>query len=80
MMKVERKDNEKKTVFFEDLEVGDVYRDSDGFICIKVSAKEDNAECNALTCGWIEENHWEPTWETYGTEVTPLNATLTVWE
>ena len=68
---------EKKTIFFEDLEIGDVYRDDEGFICIKINNKDDG-ESNSLTYGWTEEGRWEPTFETYGTEVEPIEADLVI--
>lgn len=77
MMTVERKIN-PYTTMFEDLPLGEVYRDEDGCLAIKVSNKE---EGNCLTLGWPNGgNEWSLTTESLDTEVTPLKATLTVWE
>ena len=77
MMTVERKEAPKRTTTFDALPIGEVYRDEEGFIAIKVSNKEDD---NCLTLGWVSENVWSTTSETSSAEVTPLKATLTVWE
>ena len=78
MMTVEkRKEAPKRTTTFENLPIGEVYRDEEGYITIKVSDNEDD---NCLTLGWISENVWAVTSENRNTEVTPLKATLTVWE
>lgn len=68
---------EKKAIVFEDLKIGDVYRDSDGLICIKVSTDCD-AEYNALTYGYIEVDRWEPTFEVFNAEVFPVEADLII--
>ena len=77
MLTVERKEAPKRTTTFDALLIGEVYRDEEGFITIKVSDKEDD---NCLTLGWVSENVWATTSETSSAEVTPLKATLTVWE
>ena len=77
MMTVERKEAPKRTTTFDALPIGEVYRDEEGFIAIKVSNKEDD---NCLTLGWVSENVWSTTSETSSAEVIPLKATLTVWE
>lgn len=77
MMTVERKEAPKRTTTFEALPIGEVYRDEEGYIAIKISDKEND---NCLTLGWINENAWTTTSESSDAEVTPLKATLTVWE
>lgn len=77
MMNVIEQKTEEKTVLFEDLEVGDIYRDEDGLICIKTSDK-DSAEYNSLTYGYIEVDRWEPTFESFGVRVTPIEADLVI--
>lgn len=77
MMKVIEQKIKKKTVLFEDLEIGDVYRDEVGFVCIKISNKDDE-EYNSLICGWAEEGHWSPIFESDNTEVEPLEADLVI--
>lgn len=77
MMTVERKEAPKRTTTFENLPAGEVYRDEEGFISIKVN---DNETANCLTLGWLRENEWTATSESSNAEVTPLKATLTVWE
>lgn len=73
MMKLERKDEIQVT--FEDLSIGDVYKDEDGFICIKI---KDGPGDNSLTYGWQGTSGWSTTSEISHAEVTPLKATLTV--
>lgn len=68
---------EEKTVLFEDLKVGDIYRDEDGLICIKTS-NDDRAEYNSLTYGYIEVGCWEPTFESFNVEVFPIDADLVI--
>lgn len=77
MMNVIEQKTEEKTVLFEDLKVGDIYRDEDGLICIKTSDK-DSAEYNSLTYGYIEVDRWEPTFESFGVRVTPIEADLVI--
>lgn len=77
MMTVERKEAPKRTTTFENLPIGEVYRDEEGFIAIKVNDKEND---NCLTLGWYNENEWAATSENLNAEVTPLKANLTVWE
>lgn len=74
MMTVERKD--KLTVKFASLEVGDVYKDEAGRICIKLNNDD---TFNSLTFG-INGDTWEVTSEYLYAEITPLKAKLTVWE
>ena len=68
MLTVERKEAPKRTTTFENLPIGEVYRDEEGFISIKVSNKKDD---NCLTLGWISENEWRSTSESSNAEVTP---------
>ena len=77
MLTVERKEAPKRTTTFENLPIGEVYRDEDGYIAIKVS---NNDKENCLTWEWDSENEWALTAESLSTEVTPLKANLTVWE
>lgn len=77
MMKVERKETPKRTITFEALPIGEVYRDEDGFIAIKVNNNEGD---NCLTLGWLTEGEWTLASENRSAELTPLKATLTVWE
>lgn len=78
MMKLERKETPKRTVKFCDLPIGEVYRDEDGRVAIKL---EDEISNNSFTFGWLdEENTWEVTTENRNADVIPLKATLTVWE
>lgn len=73
MMKLERKD--KSITTFEELSIGDVYKDEDGYICIKT--KEGDGD-NSLTYEWAGVGGWSTTSETSIAEVTPMKATLTV--
>lgn len=77
MLTVERKDAAKRTVEFQTLPIGEVYRDEEGYIAIKISNKDKD---NCLTLGWDCEKKWSLTGESLSTQVTPLDATLTVWE
>lgn len=77
MMTVERKEAPKRTTTFENLPTGEVYRDEEGCISIKVNNSE---TANCLTFGWFNENVWAVISENLDAEVTPLKATLTVWE
>lgn len=76
MMKVIEQKIGKKAVLFEDLKIGDVYRDKNGLICIKVSNSE--AEDNSLTYGWGTAGEWKLTIEEYNAEVEPLEADLVI--
>ena len=76
-MTVERKEAPKRTTTFENLPIGEVYRDEEGYIAIKVNNNEEN---NCLTLGWLTEAEWSLTSESWSAELTPLKATLTVWE
>lgn len=78
MMKVIEQKMEKKTALFEDLKIGDVYRDENGLVCIKVSNKDRSTECNSLTYAMTEEGHWERTFEAYDAEVEPLETDLVI--
>ena len=67
-----------KVVHFEDLCVGDVYRDRNGYLCIKINDDYDN---NNLTYGFENQGGgWATTGEDALAEVTPLKATLTISE
>ena len=77
MLTVERKDTPKRTIRFEDLPIGEVYRDEEGFIAMKLN---NNGQDNSLTFEWSCHEEWEVTSENLLAEVTPLKATLTVWE
>lgn len=77
MLNVIKKKAEENTVLFDDLKVGDIYRDDDGLICIKISDKN-SVEFNSLTYEWSEEGCWEPTFESFGARVTPIEADLVI--
>lgn len=75
MLKVIEQKNSPKTIRFEDLRIGDVYKDEEGYICIKVS---DGCVDNNLTYEYNEEGEWEPTSEDFHVEVTPIEAELII--
>lgn len=77
MMNVIETKAEKKIVVFGDLKIGDIYRDEDGLICIKTSNK-DNGEFNSLTYEYTEVGCWEPTFESFGVKVFPIDADLVI--
>lgn len=60
-------------VFFEELEIGQVYEDRDGVLCIKTnnSDNEDNCIC------FVGEE-WEASLESLTARVIPLIATLEI--
>lgn len=62
-------------VFFEELEIGQVYEDKDGVICIKTSDSTIGDNC---ICFMGEE--WEASVESPATRVIPLVATLEIEE
>lgn len=73
MMKLERRN--KNSMTFEDLSIGDVYKDGDGYICIKV--KEGEGE-NSLIYGGSGVDGWSTTYEVSSAEVTLMKAVLTI--
>ena len=76
MMKVIKQEKSPKIIHFEDLHIGDVYRDEEGCICIKTS---NNREDNNLTYGYDERpDEWEITSEGFNAEVTPIDAELVI--
>ena len=76
MMKVIRQENSPKIIHFDDLHIGDVYRDEVGCICIKIS---DNCVDNSLTYGYDERpDEWGVTSEDFNAEVTPIEAELVI--
>ena len=60
-------------VNFEDLPIGQVYEDGEGFICIKTGSGDidDNCICYIV-------NGWEVNTESMATKVTPLKTTLLI--
>lgn len=59
--------------FFKDLEVGQVYEDRDGVLCIKTNNSDDEGNC---ICFLGEE--WEDSLESPTARVIPLVATLEI--
>ena len=76
MIKVIRNDLLSKTIHFEDLQIGDIYKDEEGLVCIKVSNDMENE--NALTYEWNEVGKWVLTFEASCAEVTPIEADLII--
>ena len=66
-----------KVVNFEDLDIGDVYKDEEGDICIKVSNQFRDEIPNFI---YYESkcDAWEVGYEYRTTEVIPLNAELVI--
>ena len=75
MMKVINQEKALKTVCFKDLCIGDVYKDEDGHICVKVS---DDCENNNLTYEYDGQDEWELTSEASFAKVTPIDAELVI--
>lgn len=75
MINVVNQNAHPKTVLFEDLHVGDIYKDEDGYICLKTSYKGVD---NCIIYGGSEECTWESGFETASAEVTPLEADLVI--
>ena len=75
MMKVIKQEKALKIVYFKDLCIGDVYKDEDGYICIKVS---DDCKDNNLTYEYDGQDGWELTSETPFVKVTPIDAELVI--
>lgn len=75
MLKVIEQKNSPKTILFNDLCIGDVYKDEDGHICVKVS---DDCEDNNLTYEYNEKDGWELTSESSYAKVTPIDAELVI--
>lgn len=77
-MKVDNRFKIETTVQFDSLDVGDVYEDEDGIICIKTSGNyyDDShyGKCIALVNGeWREEEEHRDSY------VKPLEATITLY-
>lgn len=64
-----------KIVKFEDLEIGDVYKDGDGLISIKISKQYKDGVPNAI---YYEGEEWVTGYEYRSAEVVPLNAELVI--
>ena len=60
-------------VFFEELEIGQVYEDKDGVLCVKTNASNNKNNC---ICFVGEE--WEVGSESLTSKVIPLIATLEI--
>ena len=68
-----------KVVRFEDLDIGDVYSDEDGSICIKVSRQFKDGIPNII---YRERDceEWETGYEYRSAEVVPLNTELVIYD
>lgn len=76
MLKVIEQENSPKIIHFDDLRIGDVYRDTEGCICIKIS---DDCVDNSLTYSYDERpNEWEVTSEDFSAEVILIDAELVI--
>ena len=64
-----------KVVKFEDLSIGDVYKDEDGMVCIKTSTQFKDGTPNTIYCRGEE---WVTGYEYRSAEVIPLNAELVI--
>lgn len=60
---------------FRDLEIGAIFKHSDGYICIKTSTNEVMTKSNCLLYD-EETKSWEMGYENGGYEVEMLNAEL----
>jgi hypothetical protein len=51
----DKREVKKNTVLFKELDLGEVYEDEEGIICIKTSYADDCSENNCIAfqhCGW----------------------------
>lgn len=64
---------DKSKISFEELDVGQVYEDKDGVLCIKTSLSEIDDNCICFVNG-----NWEANLESLGSMIIPLTATLEI--
>lgn len=74
-MNVNDKRDRREKVSFEDLEVGQVYEDRFGTLCIKTIKNDAVTDTN---CICFINRVWQSNQEWLDTEVTPLTATLEI--
>lgn len=74
-MDVNDKRDKRERVPFRDLEVGQVYEDRYGALCIKTAENDLNTDIN---CICFVHGIWESNVEGLDTVVTPLVATLEI--
>lgn len=70
-MRIINEKRNQETITFKDLEIGDVYLDKDGIICLK-TANEQGMNSLAFDC-------FVHYYEELNSPVTPLNSELRVW-
>ena len=76
-MKIVDKRDLTKVVTFEDLDIGDVYKDEDGRICIKVSNQFKDEIPNIIYYE-CEDAEWETDYEYRYAEAVILNTELVI--
>ena len=76
-MKLDNRIQVKASVQFQYLNIGDVYEDDDGIICIKTS-DDTIAGVPYGKCIAFVDNIWEEEEEHIGTYVKPIEATMTL--
>lgn len=64
------------TVIFNELQVGDVYQDEGGVICIKTSMHYKDGVPNMIYS--VEDGEWETGYECRSGEVIKLNAEIII--
>ena len=73
-MKVtDKREVERNLVFFKQLDIGEVYEDEEGYICIKTSYADD---CEEMNCIAIQGGGWEAYHQSLDTKVVRVDAEL----
>ena len=72
-MDINDKRVKEQYVMFEELKVGDVYEDKEGFVCIKTHEDDISHNCICFVNG-----EWEVNLEGLGAEVRPLKTCLEI--
>ena len=76
-MKLENLIKNKASVQLQYLDIGDVYEDDEGIVCIKTS--DDYEDSPYGQCIAFINGVWEEEQEHRGNYVTPLEATITLY-
>lgn len=74
-MEIVDKRDMPKLVKFEDLDIGDVYKDEDSMVCIKISKQFKDGVPNTI---YYRGEEWVTGYEYRSAEVVPLNAELVI--
>ena len=69
----DKRETNKNLIFFKELNLGEVYEDEEGYVCIKTSYADD---CEEINCLVFLNGDWEAEHQNLDTKVARVEAEL----